>query len=175
MKKLLTFATILLLLAACDQIQPSADQKERTATEKAANEAVMQVGMPAVTHFTEKRMLKQLYELRDNPNFRTYTYITDLNGGLHKVCDSAGYGMPYATQFSNPQKPLDYMHGVTTIAQPEPNGLFMPAAADGTWIMCLDPKDKSVKPAYFEPRVIVSPFPLIPESQQAPLPSSVGR
>jgi hypothetical protein len=53
-----------------------------------------------------------------------------------------------------------YSTGNVTLPQPEPNGLFMPAAADGTWVMCLDPKDKAVKPVFVEPRVIVSPFPL---------------
>ena len=25
-----------------------------------------------------------------------------MNGGYHKVCDSLGYGLPYATQYTNP-------------------------------------------------------------------------
>ncbi len=33
-------------------------------------------------------------------------------------------------------------------------------------MMCLDPKDKAVKPVYIEPRVIVSPFPLVEESRK---------
>jgi hypothetical protein len=44
--------------------------------------------------------------------------------------------------------------------QPEPNGLFMPNAADGTWILCLDPNTKDLQPVYVEPRVVVSPFTL---------------
>jgi hypothetical protein len=161
MKKILTFIAVaaMTLLAACDPIQPSADRKEREATAKLTVEAAMQVGMPAIANFQEKRMVKQLYELRDNPNFHTYAYITDLNGGLHKICDATGYGIPYATQFSNPQKRDGWDHALA-MPQAEPNGLFMPAAADGTWVMCLDPKDKAVKPVFIEPRVIVSPFPL---------------
>jgi hypothetical protein len=166
MKKLsiLTAMAAAALLVACEAPGQNADTKEREATKKMAAEASMQVGMPAVVNFQEKRMMKQLYELRDNPNFRTYAYITDLNGGLHKVCDATGYGIPYATQFSNPQRLVQsfeaYSTGNVTLPQPEPNGLFMPAAADGTWVMCLDPKDKAVKPVFVEPRVIVSPFPL---------------
>ena len=44
--------------------------------------------------------------------------------------------------------------------QADPNGLFMPSSANGTWIMMIDPNDGSVKPTYFEPNVIVSQFPL---------------
>ena len=147
----------------------SVDKAERTAQSKLAAESFAQVGMPGVVNFQERRMLKQLYELRDQPNYRTYSYITDLNGGLHKICDSTGYGMPYATQYSNPQKDSYYTStspAHLALPQPEPNGLYMPAAADGTWIMCLDPSDKKVKPVFVEPRVIVSPFPLVPEAQK---------
>ena len=46
------------------------------------------------------------------------------------------------------------------LAQADPNGLFSPGSAEGTWIMCKDPKGPDVRPVYVEPRVIVSPFPL---------------
>ena len=55
---------------------------------------------------------------------------------------------------------------MATVAQADPNGLFAPASADGTWVMCLDPKTKEVKPVYIEPRVIVTPFEL-PEDEVA--------
>jgi hypothetical protein len=124
--------------------------------------------MPGVTRFTEKRNLKMLYEMRDNPKLATIAYIVDLNGKLHKVCDALGYGFPYATQFTNPMRDTYYGSGGPSsgssvhmsMPQPEPNGLFMPNSADGTWIMCLNPETKDVQPVYIEPRVVVSPFPL---------------
>ena len=141
--------------------QPSADQRERQMTEQLANQAVVQLGLPAVTNFTEKRLLKMLYELRDQANLVTYAYYLDLNGGKHRVCPttSVGYGMPYATQYTNPQKVVgDSYHSLVTVSQPEPNGLFMPPSAEGTWVMCLAPEGKEIKPVYVEPRVIISPF-----------------
>lgn len=138
-----------------------ANQRERLATENLTAQASTQVGMPGVTRFTEKRMLKMLYELRDNEKLPTITYIVDLNGKLHKLCDSAGYGIPYATQFSNPHRLANPAYNNSTaLEQPEPNGLFMPAAAEGTWIMCLNPENKNLVPVYVEPRAIVSGFPL---------------
>jgi hypothetical protein len=150
------------LLGACEDIN-SADYKEREATKKMAAEAAMQVGMPGIVNFQEKRTLRMLYELRDNPAFRTYTYVRDLNGQLHKLCDSTGYGIPYATQFSNPQRVVYGDHGSVTLPQAEPNGLFMPSTAEATWVMCQDPGDKKVKPVYVEDRITSSPFPLLPE------------
>ena len=40
--------------------------------------------------------------------------------------------------------------------QAEPNGLFMPPTAEGSWVICGTKDD--LKPVYTEPRVIVSPF-----------------
>jgi len=164
MKTIITLCAMMVLLTACEDTN-NADYKEREATKKATAEAAMQVGMPAVVNFQEKRMLKLLYELRDNPNYRTFTYVRDMQGQLHKLCDSMGYGIPYAMQFSNPQRPVDYVHGAVTIPQAEPNGLFTPATAEATWVMCLDPRDQKIKPVYEEYRITASPYPLIPEAQ----------
>ena len=41
--------------------------------------------------------------------------------------------------------------------QADANGLFMPAAAEGTWVMCHGPDGADVKPVYVEPRVVISP------------------
>jgi hypothetical protein len=46
------------------------------------------------------------------------------------------------------------------LPQADPNGLFSPASAEGTWILMKDPNGKEVKPVYIEPRIIVSPFKL---------------
>lgn len=163
---LAALGAIAVLLGGCFE-ENVADKREREQTARLTEQASTQVGMPAVTRFTEKRNLKMLYELRDDPKLTTVAYIVDLNGHLHKFCDAIGYGFPYATQFTNPQRDTYYGSGGTTgtgnhfqMPQPEPNGLFMPSGADGTWVMCLDPASKDIKPVYVEPRVIISPFPL---------------
>lgn len=157
---------IALMLGGCMD-ENVADKRDREQTARLTEQASTQIGMPAVTRFTEKRNLKMLYELRDDPKLTTVAYIVDLNGHLHKFCDAIGYGFPYATQFTNPQRDTYYGSGGTTgtgshfqMPQPEPNGLFMPSGADGTWVMCLDPTTKDIKPVYVEPRVVISPFPL---------------
>ena len=156
------FAIIALLaLAACDEAKPSSDQVQRHQQEQLSAESNAQVGMPAITNFQEKRMAKMILELRDTA-LTTITYTQDMNGVLHKLCDSVGYGLPYATQYTNPQRTVEGrgQNEFTTLPQADPNGLFSPASADGTWVLCLDPATKKAMPLYVEPHVIVSPFPL---------------
>jgi hypothetical protein len=159
MKSILTLVAVATLLTACDQ-QPTSTQIERRKQEELSMQAVTQVGMPAITNFAEKRMMKDIMELRDQ-NVATTTYITDMNGKLHKICNSIGYGLPYATQYTNPQRiAYDSGHGSVTLPQADPNGLYSPASADGTWVLCVDAKTGKAKPVFIEPRVIVSPIPL---------------
>lgn len=159
--------TVLVLLASTTLSgcldENVADKREREQTSILTAAASTQVGMPAIFRFTEKRNMKMLYELRDDPKLVTVTYIVDMKGQLHKICDSLGYGFPYATQYTNPQRDLFYSGSSGNhflMPQPEPNGLFMPSSADGTWVMCLNPENKEVQPIYVEPRVIISPFAL---------------
>lgn len=153
---------IVLLLAACDPAAPDSTKRENVATEQLAAQASVAVGAPAIKNFTEKRQLKAIYELRDTANLVTYTYIVDLNGKRHKVCPttSGGFGIPYATQFTNPQRVAvnSYQTGVLALPQADPNALFSPASADGTWVLCLHPVTKELAPTYVEPRIVVYLF-----------------
>ena len=158
MKRLLLALPLVAMLAACDQA-PNSTQIERRKQEEMSLQAVTQVGMPAITNFAEKRMFKDILELRDK-NTPTVTYLVGMNNQLTKVCDSVGFGLPYATQYTNPARTVDYTHGVAVIPQADPNGLYSPASADGTWVLCVDHKDGKAKPVYIEPRILVSPFPI---------------
>jgi len=131
-------------------------------------QAVAQTGMPGITNFTEKKIVKKLYELRDQ-NIATFSYVPDMQGRLWHLCDSIGYGLPYGVQFSNPHRPLWPENSTSSMAdQAEPNGLFMPPTAEGTWVICVDEKQKgNLQPVYVEPRVIVSPFRLRAEGEYA--------
>jgi hypothetical protein len=145
-----------LMLTACGEDFESSTDKEARQQEKISKQAINSVGMPAITNFQEKRMMKMILELRDTA-ISTKTYIVDLNGHLHKLCDSIGYGLPYATQFTNPMMEARQAYA---LPQADPNGLYSPASADGTWVQCLDPASRRVKVVYIEPHVIVSPFDL---------------
>jgi hypothetical protein len=148
------------MLAGCD-MRPNSTQIERGKQEQLSLQAVQSVGMPGMVNFAEKRMMKEILELRDQ-NIVTYTYIVDMNNNLRKLCDSIGFGLPYATQYTNPQ--TEQYTGISghysVLPQSDPNGLYSPASADGTWVLCLNPETKKPVPLYVEPHVIVSPFPL---------------
>lgn len=138
----------------------TSDDKQRRAQEVMLDEATSQTGMPAIKNFRERKLLKDILELRDQDGLLTFTYtFSEMTGKLRFFCDSVGYGIPYSTQYSNPEK----RDGALTLPQADPNALFSPVSADGTWIMCNDPSRKTARPVYVEPRVIVSPFKLATE------------
>jgi hypothetical protein len=127
--------------------------------EMLANQAVDAVGLPAITKFAEKRMMKTILEQRDQ-EVTTYTYLVGMNNDLKLLCHSVGYGLPYATQYTNPSHDVVHNQHYVTLPQADPNGLFSPASADGTWVLCLNPNTTQTTPVYIEPRIVVSPFPL---------------
>lgn len=149
----------LMMVSACD-FTPSTDSKVQDQQEKMISEAQAQVGLPAIVNFQEKRMAKSIYELRDSA-ISTHAYIVNAMAGcLVYLGQAVGYGLPYATQYSNPQK-LDWgggSQGWRSMPQAEPNGLFMPSDAHGTWVLLKDPESNAVKPVYIEPDVLISPF-----------------
>ena len=159
MKKVLFVLIIMSAFISCDY-KPSADEIDQKKQESLLSEGQRQLGMPAIHNFQEKRLLKQIYELRDNEKIVNFAYLyNEFNGKLVFIGKCIGYGIPYSTQYSNPQKEVTGYSGFATITQAEPNGLFMPSSSEGTWIMLLDEQGKP-HPVYIEPKVIVSPFKL---------------
>ena len=141
---------------------PSTDEKQAAEQAQALEQAHNQIGMPAISDFQEKRMMKDLYEQRDKP-IATHTYlVNEMAGCLVYIGASVGYGLPYGTQYTSPNRIQRSMERNTyyrdQVSQAEPNGLFMPPTADGTWVLMKVPNEERTQPVYFEPRVIVSPF-----------------
>ena len=155
--------TCVISLMGCMDYQPSADEVDRQKQEQSLKEAQSEIGMPALSRFQEKKDLKTIYELRDRADLINYCYLfSEQLGKAIYVGKCIGYGIPYATQFSNPEKVTNYGHSTyayLAIPQAEPNGLFMPATAEGTWVMMLA-TNGDIKVAYFEPRVIITPVAL---------------
>jgi hypothetical protein len=166
MKNTLLFAATILAmftLAACDESPATSDQAQRAQQEVLLKEANAQTGMPNIKNFRERKLLKDILELRDQTGLVTYTYTwSEVTGKKVFFCNSIGYGIPYATQYTNPQKieASGHQYGYAILPQADPNGLFSPASAEGTWVMCKDPNGSDTRPVYVEPRVIVSPFKL---------------
>lgn len=164
MKKIILLAACLVVFAALAGCEDVSDYKQRQVQETMMQEATAQTGMPAITNFRERKLLKQILELRDQENLVTYTYLFSMTGKLVFLGETIGYGIPYATQYTNPQKTSVSTYGMATLPQADPNGLFSPTSSEGTWILMRDPQTKKARVVYIEPRIIVSPFPL-PETK----------
>jgi hypothetical protein len=144
---------IMLSASTCDA--PDSDEVQKKQQETILAEITAAVGMPAIKNAREKRILKDIYELRDQEGLVTYTYIfCEATGKYTYIGETIGYGISCATQFTNPQKIEHY----TAIPQADPNGLFSPTSAEGTWVMMYDPINKKASPQYIESRISVFTF-----------------
>lgn len=144
---------------SCDST-PISQQIQNTQQERLNQEAVRQAGLPNIIHFREKKILKRIFEDRDK-ELPTITYVQDLNGHLHKFCDSVGYPISAATEYTSPGVVVWGGNGGVLTPQEDPNGLFSAAVAEGSWVMCQNPTNpEDVRAVYSEPRLIGSPFPL---------------
>lgn len=159
MKKIILLSLLIASTMISCNIEPSADQTMKRQTEETMKEAAKQIGMPAIINFQEKKNLKWIYELTDQENLICYAYLfNEFKGEIGQYLgECIGYGIPYSTQFSNPE--TYYISG-TTLPQPEPNGLFKPEGLSATWLIMVDPETKQPRPVYIEPAIIVSPFKL---------------
>lgn len=163
---IVALACVILLSIAttgCDHSNtPSADRRQAQETAKRLQQADREIGMPDITRFTERKLAKQILELRDK-EIVTYCYIATMHGKLIFIGEAIGFGLPYSVQYTNPEKQVSYGYGDSrgrlTIPQADPNGLFMPEGLSATWIMLKGPDGKA-RPVYMEPEIVVSPFPL---------------
>lgn len=155
------FASIV-LLSSCDDLNGETVKTEQVQTKqqgKLFSEAQKQCGMPSLVNFQERKMMKKVIEQRDKANLVCYAYLfSNQTGRLIYIGKCMGYGLPYSTQYTNPQR-IDRLGTSIAISQPDPNGLYMPSDAHGTWLLMIKP-DGDTTPVYVEPDVIVSPFKL---------------
>jgi hypothetical protein len=167
MKKLFFVTQIIasfLLIISCST-QPTADQVQVQQQEKILQEGTRELGMPAIKNFQEKKTLKWIYELRDDAKILNYAYcFSEVTGKFSYIGKCIGFPIPYCTQYTTPQRPAHafetHEQGNIVIPNADPNGLFSPSSADGTWILLVNPKTGEPKPMYMEPKVTVVPFPL---------------
>lgn len=152
---------MLMGVSSCDKSQ-SSDDKQQVMQERLLQEATAQTGIPNIKNFRERKILKDIIEMRDQASLNTYTYVyVDMTGELKFVCNSVGYGIPSTMQYTNPLKIAKAAHsyGYAILPQADPNGLFS-GDTKGTYVLCKDPNSDKVAPVLFEPDIIVSQFKL---------------
>jgi hypothetical protein len=148
---------------SCEEREPSAEQKQTKQTNQVLDEINRQVGMPNLSNFQQKKLMKMVYELCDKEDLICFAYFkSDYQGKLVFIGKCIGFGVPFSAQFTNPLKIAKESHnyGYAILPQADPNGLYMPIASSATWLLMIDPKDNEPRPVYLEPEIIVSPFPL---------------
>ena len=144
-------------------LQPTADQVETHNQEAMEIQSNSQIGLPNIVNFREKRTLKLVEELADQA-VPTYSYVFNaFQGCFVYVGPTFGYPIPYATQYTSPSKLVDgddtdasttnFADHPTAVPQADPNGLFKPAEAAGTWILMRDPASGNLTPQYIEDNV----------------------
>jgi len=163
---LLLLASVLMASSCNDKIDNSADAMQAKQTAQALKQANDQIGMPAIVNFTQKKDYKEILEILDQADMITHTYLAStLHGTVGEYLgQSIGYGIPAATQYTNPTKIIDdpyrYQSGGKVVPQADPNGLFMPTATSATWIKLINPETGIPEVVFIEPLIIVSPFKL---------------
>ena len=160
-KQFLFLMLITFFVLGCDDSKDS-NKELSNKQEQIMQEANRQVGMPAIVNFQQRKLMKTIIELCDQENLVCYAYLwNEFNGKLVFIGKCIGYGLPYSTQYTNPEKTVEgrTQGEFTTVPQADPNGLFMPQAAEATWIMLID-KNGIPHPVYVEPKIIISPFEL---------------
>lgn len=148
------FVLSLLALTACTN--PTSDEVQQSQQEQLLQQSNQQTGMPDVHNFFERKMMKSILEKRDKPDLTTYVYTESLDGHYIYIGRAIGYGLPYSTQYTNPQKiERQSQGGYAILPQADPNGLFSPASSEATWILYVDETTNESKIMYMEPRTVI--------------------
>ena len=157
-KKLLAVGIIGVLMAS--MLVGCSETEESKYTSELMNQAYDAVGFPDVSNYFERQQLKEIYELRDDPNLICYWYTkNDMNGKWIYQGTCIGYGIPYTTSMTAPEsyQRIETSAGVCREVLPlaEPNGLYASPSTSATWILTTD-KDGNITPTYVESEITVS-------------------
>lgn len=133
-------------------------------TDELKNQIQDMYGFPQVNNFFEYSQLKEIYEIRDNPNLICYWYTkNDYTGKWIYQGTCVGYGIPYGAAITAPQSPQNaYANGSYSTVLPlaEPNGLYTESVVTtATWILTTNEKG-DIAPTYVESEISVSQFKL---------------
>lgn len=160
---------IIMVLSISGCATQTAEIQQSLETEGIMEELNAQIGLPNVNNFYEKKLMKEIYELRDDSKLVTYAYSQNLDGQFIYIGRCIGYGLPYSVQYTNPLKysgvatkeivndgGRDWTHSYEMVPQPEPNGLFMPEGLSATWLILINEETGENEIMYTEPSIIVT-------------------
>lgn len=148
---LLGVLMVCVVLCGCEA--ESVNDKEESYQNQLMQKAADEVGMPDITEFYEKKLAKEILELRDDSDLVCYAYTqSEMSGKYVYLGRSMGYGLPYSTQYTNPY--VYYLNGAT-LPQADPNGLYSPDGLSATWLWLIDEKTGEPNISYIEQEIFV--------------------
>lgn len=167
-KKIIALIVCLSIVSVCfvGCTQNNSTAKEESSYQtQLMQQAGSEVGMPNITEFYEKKLAKEIFELRDDSSLVCYAYTkSDMTGKYVFLGRCMGYGLPYSTQYTCPETPYwgDYSYSQDglyrgySIPQADPNGLYSPDGLSATWLWLIDETTGEANIIYAEPEIIVS-------------------
>lgn len=146
--------------------------RENEYTQNLMAQASNIVGYPEITNFFERAQLKEIYELRDDPNLICHWYTkNDMTGKWIYQGTCIGYGIPYGTSITQTETvqraalPALSITGedkgfneyyTEILPQSEPNGLYTNGlSTSATWILTTD-ESGNIAPTYVESEITVT-------------------
>lgn len=164
MKKII-FALLMgiVVLSGCE-MNDSESTKEAQKVERQTAQYAIGQPVPAFDWSLERHLMIELYRLR-NKKVATHAVWRSDYGTIEGDCPSMGYGLPYDTSLTNPLVSTDEdkdgysSSALTSIEQPEPNGIFASKNTAATWVMCVGDTG-GIEPVYVESKVTIYPGPV---------------
>lgn len=167
---IITAMTVLVMSTGCQRETTSS--RENAYTQDLMEQASSVVGYPDITNFFERAQLKEIYELRDDPNLVCHWYTkNDMTGKWIYQGNCIGYGIPYGTSITQTDTvqraalPALNINGedkgfndyfTEILPQAEPNGLYTNGlSTSATWILVAD-AEGNIKPTYVESEITVT-------------------
>lgn len=182
MKRFFPLIAVVAVLSGCGKEgSDPASKRQADATRMSMNAADREIGMPRIANFSQRKLLKNAYEDMDQTTL-VYVYTQALDGRFVCLGQAVGYGVSLGTQFTAPTYP-QYIRDTTLegpaigtyeLAQPEPNGLYMPDSGAATIVNLVDPATGAARTALVEPNVVTVPFKLPASAVAVPCPDDVN-
>lgn len=160
MKKTMKLMALLLCCVIVLGLMAGCVSKESEYTSDLKSDLFNKYGFPDVENYFEYSQLKEIYEMRDNPNLICYWYTkNDYTGKWIYQGTCVGYGIPYGAAITAPES-YQKISGMNwdVAPQAEPNGLYTESVVTtATWILGTD-ETGDIKPIYTESEIMVSQF-----------------
>ena len=168
MVSVITMFVILVFAAGCKMSSPSSETKTAFQVNNQQEQYTKVQPVPFYDWSLERDLVIQLYNMR-NVRAVTHSVWRSNTGVVEGDCPSIGFGIPYDTSLTNPlvatsQDVEGHNHtyqggALTSVEQPEPNGIFASKNTSATWVMCAG-KAGQIEPIYVETKVTVYPYPV---------------